>query len=167
MKVLGAELTRVLEIPEIPRPRPEPETIVSQCRRQRHWNVPELAEHSKRIGEKKFFSLIWKGSNSHASRTRVGRVFHSDFDLFSTSTCLIHPQESSRRNHACCDHSRGCSRGVIDHCLIKRITEAFPCPFLHLTLLMISKVVDVRGSLCSTCKYSNNISYHSSESFSE
>ena len=34
-------------------------------------------------------------------------------------------------------------------------------------LLTISKVVDVRGSLCSTCKYSNNVSYYPSEGFRE
>ena len=33
--------------------------------------------------------------------------------------------------------------------------------------LTISKVVDVRGSLCSTCKYTNNDSYFPSEGFSE
>ena len=33
----------------------------------------------------------------------------------STSTCLVHHQECSRRNHACCDRSRACSRGVIAH----------------------------------------------------
>ena len=34
-------------------------------------------------------------------------------------------------------------------------------------LLTISKLVDVRGSLNSTCKYTNNVSYRLSEGFSE
>ena len=34
-------------------------------------------------------------------------------------------------------------------------------------LLTISKVVDVRGSMCSTCKYIINVSFFPSESFSE
>jgi hypothetical protein len=34
-------------------------------------------------------------------------------------------------------------------------------------LLTISKLVDVRGYLYSTCRYTNNVSYHPSEGFGE
>ena len=43
-------------------------------------------------------------------------------------------------------------------------------PPLHTTagvLLTISKVVDVRGSLCSSCKYTNDVLFYLSDGFSE